>query len=260
MAAALAISALTPAASAAGNATSVEWHQDVSATKSISLLGFQGHVEIYPVTGSDVQLQIAASSDNVRLDGLHVIASQRGDSLTLCAGLDTGTCSRPSRDLYKATLNERLGVPPGAKVIVSNRLGSISTGDMENVLDLHTDSGSIRFRTSQYANATVDQGSIVGSMAATQWNEPLHVKSGMGSVTVNLPTTAVAKIIISAPMGAIHVTGFNIPVEKGMMSQKATATLNNGTVPLYLESGMGSVTLGSLHDSERRQQHIRRGV
>lgn len=250
----LAVSVLIPVRSTAAESKSLDWHQNASATKSIRLFGFQGHIEIYPVTGPDITLQLTASSGDISLEHLNILASQSGDSVTACPALETGTCSRPNRNLYKMTVNERLGVPAGVKLIVSNGAGSISTGNMNNVLDLHTDSGAITFQTSQYADATVGQGSIVGSMAATRWNEPLHLRSGMGSVTVNLPAEAVAKIVISAPMGAIHIAGFNIPVEKGTMSQRATASLNNGTVPLYIESGMGSVTLKSIQITDRRQQ------
>src|SRR6516225_8486572 len=173
---------------------------------------------------------------------LEVYDHQDGDSVEIEVRLPRGM---PILSLGNRRTRVEIHMPHEGKLRVHTGDGEIRVRDVKGELDLESGDGQIRARGRfdaldvSTSDGRIEAEALAGSSSGKGWN----LKTGDGSVTLTVPETLAADVVLHTGYG--HITlEMPLTIEGRYDSSNVRGKLNGGGGVLLIHSGDGSIRLG----------------
>jgi hypothetical protein len=259
----------------------VEKRFSVTGTPDLSLITFDGSIEIRAWDRSEVVVEVEKRGvDKAELETIEIKVDQSGDRISIEARKPPGG---------RAMI--RLGPSPSAKIIasvpqkcnvlarsgdgsisierVSGKVeldtgdGSVRGSDLVGQLRAHTGDGSMKFE-SVTGPADIDSGdgsvSLSGKLPAVRlrtgdgsvslraeagsvMSDDWEIRTGDGGVTVELPDPFNAELDASSGGGSVRVQDLNLTVSGEQGKREVRGRLGSGGHVLKVRTGDGTVSI-----------------
>lgn len=270
----LAVTLLAGMAATAARADEWSKHFSVSGKPGLTLTVDNGAVNFVAGNSGEVTVRVVTTEQRIPAD-LRVTGSQSGNQITVevretrrFLGSSHGRIDVEVRVPSDADLNVHTGngsvtlapvrgqehIETGNGRIEANGLqgnlylhtgnGHITGSGLAGILDASTGNGSISV-TGRFDALTVKSGH--GEVDATaldgsRLNSPWDISSGVGAITVRLPSNVSADLDGSTGVGRITID-FPVTVSGSLTGSSVHGRIGNGGAPLRVHTGVGSVRI-----------------
>lgn len=178
------------------------------------------------------------------LERIHVNCTQDGDLITVDVVMDHHLSL--DRQMW-ADLN--LTVPTSVNLDLRLEAGALEVHDTRGTLAARVDAGSIQaegvnLSGSSRANVDAGQIQIAGELVG---GTTLDVRVDAGRIKLTLPQATPARLEASTDVGAINISGWNIPVLRNITSARAAGDLGpnpSGSLTAHVDMGEISISVG----------------
>ncbi|MEJ2481652.1 MAG: hypothetical protein P8049_00615 [Gemmatimonadota bacterium] len=249
--AALALAGLACLPATAG-AQDFEWRGRVDRGDRIEIKGVNGEINATYTSGSEVRVTARKEAKRDDPGEVRVEVVEHGDGVTICAVYpddggrknecrpgDEGHLSSHDNDV---AVHFSVEVPAGVMLRASTVNGGIDAGGLQSDVDASTVNGGVSVSTSGLAKASTVNGSIKASIGRADWSGDLDFETVNGSITVEMPADAGARVRASTVNGGLE-TDFPLTIQGRFSNRKMEGTIGGGGRDLNLETVNGSIRL-----------------
>jgi len=253
LASALAL-ACAPAPAALAASPDFSWSDALTAGKTISINGLNGHITASRASGRTATVTAVKSGKSSQLDRVHIVATPSAAGITICANYPDKhggwTDCDPERGMRGETedidvdVDFTVQVPEGVKLEARTVNGGIDASDLASDAEAVTVNGTIHLTTSGIAEARTVNGSITASMGRGTWDHALRFETVNGSVRLTLPHEVNAQIHANSLNGSIS-SDFPISLNGEFWHKGGSVggTIGKGGSALRLSTVNGSIVI-----------------
>lgn len=181
-----------------------EWRGQLTEGQQLEIKGVNGAISAAPATGGSASViadrrGLRSDPDDVRIEVV-----EHADGVTICAVYprdgDGGRISARRNDL---TVEFTVEVPVGVDFVARTVNGGVHADDLSGNVVARTVSGSINLLTSGHADAATVNGSIRPEISTADWTGEAAFETVNGSVTLRVPETIDADVVVRTTNGSI---------------------------------------------------------
>lgn len=247
-AALVAVLATGAAHAARGGSEEFRWDGTIAAGRTLEVHGVNGSMEFE--TGSGDRVEIRATKHGKRSDPsevrIEVVQDARG--VLVCAvypgrgnACERGNTNSSVRN-NDVNVDFRIVVPASVKLEAHNVNGSIDVAQRTGPVSVRTVNGNCSISTRGSGDAATVNGSVRAELGQLGASEELEFSTVNGSIVLQLPARADARIEGSTVNGAIR-TDFPLEVRGRWGPRQVEGTLGSGRGRLKVTTVNGGITL-----------------
>ncbi|MCL7978150.1 MAG: DUF4097 family beta strand repeat-containing protein [marine benthic group bacterium] len=234
------------------NAQEFEWQGRVDRGDGVEIKGINGDIDATYTSGSEVRVRAEKKGRDDDPSEVRIEVVEHGDGVTICAVYpddggrkneckpgDAGHLSSRDNDVSVHFVVE---VPAGVEFRANTVNGGVDAAGLQSDIRASTVNGGINLSTSGLAKANTVNGSIKASMGRADWTGDLDFNTVNGSITVEMPANAGARVKASTVNGGLE-TDFPLTIQGKFSNRKMEGTIGGGGRDLSLETVNGSIRL-----------------
>jgi hypothetical protein len=258
----VAATAMAPPAGAksAARAAEFDWSGRLGRGKHIEIKGVNGSIVAEPSQSGEVEVHAVKRGRRSDPDDVKIEVIEHAEGVTLCAVYPTPWGSPPNecKPGGGGRMNTRnndvsvdftVRVPAGVGFVGRTVNGAVKALSLGGEVEAKTVNGNVHVSTTQSAEASTVNGSIVATLGSMGSSESLEFRTVNGRITVELPETAGAAVSAETVNGDI-ATDFPLTVKGRFSARKISGTIGKGGPELILRTVNGSIRLRSVPRSE----------
>ena len=234
------------------NAQEFEWQGRVDRGDGVEIKGINGDIDATYTSGSEVRVRAEKKGRDDDPSEVRIEVVEHGDGVTICAVYpddggrkneckpgDAGHLSSRDNDVSVHFVVE---IPAGVEFRANTVNGGVDAAGLQSDIRASTVNGGINVSTSGLAKANTVNGSIKASMGRADWTGDLDFNTVNGSITVEMPANAGARVKASTVNGGLE-TDFPLTIQGKFSNRKMEGTIGGGGRDLSLETVNGSIRL-----------------
>lgn len=236
----------------AAGAADFEWHGRIDPGKTIEVKGVNGRIVALAASGDEVRVTAVKHGRRSDPESVSIRELEQAGSVTICA-VYPGRGGRPNECVPGAggrmstrnndvVVDFTVSVPAGVRFVGRTVNGRIEARGLSAEAEAHTVNGGVELETTGFGRAETVNGSIRARFGRGDWTGSLDLTTVNGSLTVELPASAGARVEASTVNGSIE-TDFPLTVEGRMSRRHVSGTIGGGGGGLHLETVNGSIHL-----------------
>jgi Toastrack DUF4097 len=238
--------------STAAGAADFEWQGRIAAGKTIEVKGVNGAIVALAGAGDEVRVTAVKHGHRSDPESVEVRKLEHEGGITICAVYpapdgrpnecvpgEGGHMSTRDNDVV---VDFTVAVPAGVRFVGRTVNGRVEARDLSGEAEAHTVNGGIELDTAGFGRAETVNGSIHARFGRADWTGSLDLTTVNGSVTVELPASAGARVEASTVNGSIE-TDFPLTVEGQLSRRHVSGTIGGGGGDLRLKTVNGSIHL-----------------
>jgi len=232
------------------------WSEVVAPGKVVEIKGVNGGIDAGPATGGEVEVIARKSGRRSDPAGVEIKVVEHAGGVTICAVYPSPAGERPNecrpgsggrmstRD-NDVKVDFTVRVPDGVRFVGRTVNGGVEAEGLGADAEVYSVNGAVSVSSAGLVRAETVNGSITAAMGRADWTGPLELKTVNGSITVELPSSASARVEARTVNGGIE-TDFPLTVTGRFGPRRVSGTIGSGGRDLALETVNGAI-------------HIRRG-
>ena len=234
------------------NAQEFEWQGRVDRGDGVEIKGINGDIDATYTSGSEVRVRAEKKGRDDDPSEVRIEVVEHGDGVTICAVYpDDGSRKNECKPGDAGHLSSRdndvsvhfvVEVPAGVEFRANTVNGGVDAAGLQSDIRASTVNGGINVSTSGLAKANTVNGSIKASMGRADWTGDLDFNTVNGSITVEMPANAGARVKASTVNGGLE-TDFPLTIQGKFSNRKMEGTIGGGGRDLSLETVNGSIRL-----------------
>lgn len=234
------------------NAQDFAWNGRVDRGDQVEIKGINGEIDATYTSGSEVRVRAEKKGKTDDASQVRVEVVEHSGGVTICAVYpddggrkneckpgDGGHLSSHDNDV---SVHFTVEVPAGVALHANSVNGGIDADGLQSDVYATTVNGGISVSTSGLAKANTVNGSIKASMGRADWTGDLDFETVNGSITVEMPASAGARVKASTVNGGME-TDFPLTIQGKFSNRKMEGTIGDGGRDLNLETVNGSIRL-----------------
>jgi len=215
------------------------WRGPMSGGQTLTIAGMNGAVCVRGVAGGEVRLAAVKRGNRWQLNGVRVAVEQTE------GGLKVRTVyPRSARMGWRnnVEVNFTIEIPAGVRLVARLGNGGINVKSVDGGAELFTANGIVSIYDSGWVSAEAINGYIHASIREPNWGRPLSFRTANGSIRVELPSSASARIRAQTGNGFVSAS-FPLAIEQKRYNFLSGVLGSGGCCELLCECGNGSVHL-----------------
>jgi hypothetical protein len=242
------LSVLLALPSAMFSATGVgtfHWSGHVPAGQLIEVRGVNGSIHAQPASGESVD--VIAYKNGIAFDpgDVQVKVVERDGGVIICAvypaASEESDCVNGGNPLSNdVSVDFTVSVPRGVRFVGRTVNGGVEARSLQADTELHTVNGDVVLSTAGAAQGETVNGSIVASLGRI--DSPLKFSTVNGAITVDVPSSAGARVHAKTINGGIH-TNFPLAVRGRFPSKHVDGDIGRGGPELRIATVNGNINL-----------------
>ncbi len=237
---------------AAVTAQDFEWNGRIDRGDRIEIKNINGDINASYASGSEVRVSARKEAKDDDPADVRIEVVEHSGGVTICAVYpddggkkneckpgDEGRLSSQDNDV---AVHFTIQVPAGVVLDANTVNGGVDAGGLQSDVYANTVNGGVKVSTSGLARASTVNGSILAAMGRADWTGDLDFETVNGSITVELPASAGARVRASTVNGGME-SDFPLTIQGKFSNRKMEGTIGGGGRDLNLETVNGSIRL-----------------
>ncbi len=245
--------ALWLAAAGPAAAEDFKWEGRLGAGQMVEVKGINGEVRASAASGPEVLVTATKRGRRSDPEEVRIEVVEHRQGVTICAVYPSPSWREPNecRPGEGGRMHTRdndveveftVHVPAGVGFVGRTVNGDVEARSLDTDVEAYTVNGSIQISTNGVARAETVNGSIRASFGQAKWSGELDLTTVNGSITVELPEAAGAKVQARTVNGHID-TDFPLTVQGRFGRHRLSGTIGDGGGELNLETVNGGIRL-----------------
>jgi hypothetical protein len=215
------------------------WSGPMSSGQTLAIAGINGAVCVRGVAGGEVRLAAIRRGSRSQMKDVRVAVERKADGVKVRA-----IYPRRIRMGWRSQVevNFMLEIPAGVRLVARVENGGINVKSVNGEAELFTANGVVSIYDSGWVSAEAINGYIHASIREPNWGRPLRFRTVNGSIRVELPSSASARIRARTVNGIVSAS-FPLAIEQKRHNFLSGVLGSDAGRELLCECGNGSVHL-----------------